>query len=346
MLITKDLLIQIIKDYINRLLRRENSIVAVYLTGSVLEEQPFIGGSTDIDLVIVHSEEPPLAREIKRLKNNISFDIVHHHQSLYTYHRRMRQDPWLGHALRNHDAIMYDTNHWLEYIQAGVDSQFDMPENTYARAIKFFDEARAHWFELDDDDATPFSEWLNIFLKAVGDSSNAIAALNGPGLTQRRMMLEFPARAEALNQLTLVGELAHLIGNDFMNETIYQEWRPVWENALDLISQEPDCPANLHKARKAYFLDCCDSLVENGSIHAVLWPILETWRQAEQYLRESPSDSESRSQAKTVVSQDWLRFVQSIGFSVENKENKTKQLGRYIESINHALENWKREYGL
>ena len=38
MLITQDLLIDIAKDYLRRLLRQENDIVAAYLTGSVLGE--------------------------------------------------------------------------------------------------------------------------------------------------------------------------------------------------------------------------------------------------------------------------------------------------------------------
>lgn len=68
MLITQDLLIDITKDYINRLLRQNNDIVACYLTGSVLGDQAFIGGSTDIDLVVVHKEDPPAPAKFDALK--------------------------------------------------------------------------------------------------------------------------------------------------------------------------------------------------------------------------------------------------------------------------------------
>lgn len=345
MLITQDLLIAITKDYLNRLFRQKNDIVAAYLTGSVLSEQALIGGSTDIDLVLVHKEDPPVAREIRRIKSNISFDIVHHHQSLYTFHRRMRQDAWLGYALRNHDGIIFDTDHWLEYIQAGVDSQFDSPENTYARAAKFADEARRQWFELDDDDEFPFSDWLGIFFKSVGDASNAIAALSGPGLTQRRFMLDFPARAEAVNQLALVGDLARLIGNESISEAFYEKWRPVWEFWLEECGQSPDCPPNLHKARKAYFLDSCDTLANSGNLHAVLWPMLETWRQIEICLRENSDSGNDDPEIKN-ASSDWLSFAKDIGFEPSQKEAKTKELGHYIEKVQQTLENYKRDFGL
>ena len=345
MLITKDLLIQLTKDYLNRLLRQNKDIVAAYLTGSMLLDEPLLGGSTDIDLVIVHKEEPAVEREIRRVKSNISFDIVHHHQSLYTFHRRMRQDAWLGAALRNHDAIMYDTDHWLEYIQAGVDSQYDSPENTHARALKFSDDARRYWFELDDDDETPFSEWLNVFFKAVGSASNAIAALSGPGLTQRRFMLEFPARAEAVDQLPMVGDLARLIGNDQMSPELYEKWRPIWEKYLERCGESDDCPPNLHKARKAYFLDCCDALVESGKLHGVLWPMVETWRQIDHCL-EDVAFEDACDQCDSSATQQWHAFAKDIGFSPENKEDKARQLGAFIEKVNVILDDWKREYGL
>lgn len=345
MLITKDLLIQLIKDYLNRLLRQNKEIVAAYLTGSMLQDDPLLGGSTDIDLVIVHKEDPAIEREIRRVKSNLSFDIIHHHQSRYTFHRRMRQDAWLGYALRNHDAIMYDTDHWLEYIQAGVDSQYDSPENTHARALKFSDEARRYWFELDDDDETPFSEWLNIFFKAVGSASNAIAALSGPGLTQRRFMLEFPARAEAVNQLPLVGDLARLIGNDHMSPESYQKWRPTWELFLDRCSESSDCPPNLHKARKAYFLDCCDALIDSGRIHGVLWPMFETWRQIDLCLGDQAFEDDEEGIFSSAT-QRWHQFAGEMGFTPENKAEKAQQLGAYIEKINSVLEDWQREYGL
>jgi len=343
MLITQDLLIDITKDYINRLLRQNNDIVACYLTGSVLGDQAFIGGSTDIDLVVVHKEDPPAPREIRRVKSNISLDIVHHHQSLYTFHRRMRQDSWLGYALRNHDGIIYDTDHWLEYIQAGVDAQFDSPENTHARALKFADDARRYWFALDDDDETPFSDWLDLFFKSVDNACNAVATLSGPGLTQRRFLLDFPARAEAVNQMPLVGDLARLIGNDKISVDFYNQWRPVWETRLVECSQSPHCPPNLHKARKAYFLDCCDALAQSDNLFAVLWPMTVTWRQIAQCSRVGLDEDDT---TETEATTDWLSFASQIGFEPAQKNIKIRELGHFIEKVQNILEDYQREFGL
>ena len=199
MRITQDMLIKIAKDHVAKRIRREKDLVAVYLTGSVSEGEPLLGGSTDIDLIFVHKEEPPLKREVLRVTYEISLDIEHHHQSFYTYHRRLRQNPRIGFALCNHQNILHDKDHWLEFIQASVSARFDSPENVYGRAQQFGENARTLWFDLDDPQEVAWEDWIALYFKAVGTAANAIACLNGPALTTRRFMLAFTSRAEALD---------------------------------------------------------------------------------------------------------------------------------------------------
>ncbi|MFZ3070001.1 MAG: hypothetical protein WA110_02620, partial [Anaerolineaceae bacterium] len=181
--ITQDLLIKFAKDHIAKRLRQPNDIVAIYLAGSVLTPEPLIGGTTDVDMVFVHKENPPVEREVLRVSYEISLDIQHHHQSFYTYHRRLRLNPWLGHALCSHTSILYDNEHWLEFIQAGVSSQFNTPETIYARAQIIADKARQLWFELEDPQELPFIVWTDLYFKAVGTAANVLAVLDGPALT-------------------------------------------------------------------------------------------------------------------------------------------------------------------
>lgn len=119
MQINSEMLIKTARNFVAKRLRQPNDIVAVYLTGSVTGEEPLLGGTTDIDLVFIHKEYPCQSREVLRVTYEISLDIEHHHQSFYTYHRRLRQNSWIGFPLCNHDNILHDTDHWLEFIQAG-----------------------------------------------------------------------------------------------------------------------------------------------------------------------------------------------------------------------------------
>src|SRR5690606_1906676 len=163
--ITQDMLIKIAKDHVAKRIRREKDLVAVYLTGSVSEGEPLLGGSTDIDLIFVHKEEPPLKREVLRVTYEISLDIEHHHQSFYTYHRRLRQNPRIGFSLCNHQNILLDHDHWLEFIQASVSSRFDSPENVYGRSEQFGESARTLWFDLDDPQEVKWEDWMSLYFK-------------------------------------------------------------------------------------------------------------------------------------------------------------------------------------
>ncbi len=333
--ITRELLVKFAREYVAKKTRPSNDIVAVYLTGSVLTEDPLIGGSTDIDLVVVHKENPLFEREVQRISYEISLDVQHHHQSFYTFHRRLRLNPWLGFALCDHSSILYDTDHWLEFIQAGVSANFRSPEIVYARGQAAAEKARQLWFELEDPQELPFGLWTDLYYKAVGSAANAIAILNGPALTTRRMLLEFPARAEALGKLELTGELLQLISRAPINAEILNTWRPAWENALTAASKLPDCPPNLLPARKAYFVNSCAAMVESGTAHAALWPMVETWRQAAQLLAEDSAQQEA-----------WQKFLEALEITQSGKNEQIERLDHFLENAEAALAGLKTEYGL
>lgn len=334
MRINQEMLIKIAKEHVAKRVRREKDIVAVYLTGSVSDGDPLLGGSTDIDLIFVHKEEPPLKREVLRVTYEISLDIEHHHQSFYTYHRRLRQNPWIGFALCNHQNILLDQDHWLEFIQASVSARFDSPENVYKRSKQFAEKARALWFDLNDPQEIDWEDWITLYFKTVGAAANAIACLNGPALTTRRFMLDFTSRAETLERLPLVGELTRLLGNENMNEELFNEWRKIWAETIEAANEKENCPPNIAKVRKAYFLQSIDAMAESGTLHAVLWPMLETWQQALSCLEDEE------------YHQRWQEFLKALDFQKENKEELLSNVDQFIDQAERLLEDYKNEYNL
>ena len=241
----QEVLYKLARDYVARKTRGANDLVSVYLTGSVLHDEPLLGGTTDIDLVVVHKEHPVVEREVQRVSYEVSFDIQHHHQSFYAFHRRLRLNPWLGEALCSHDSVLYDTGHWFDYIQAGVSSQYMTPENIYLRAQAFSDKARQEWFELDDPQDIPFSAWVDLYFKVVYAAANAVAVMGGPALTTRRMLLDFPGRAETLGQLNLVGDLNRLVSGVLVRQNSLRNGarfgkKPCWMSANTRIAR-PIC---------------------------------------------------------------------------------------------------------
>lgn len=331
----QELLYKLARDYVARKTRGANDLVSVYLTGSVLHDEPLLGGTTDIDLVVVHKEHPTVEREVQRVSYEVSFDIQHHHQSFYAFHRRLRLNPWLGEALCSHDSVLYDTGHWFDYIQAGVSSQYMTPENIYLRAQAFSDKARQEWFELDDPQEIPFSAWVDLYFKTIYTAANAIAVLGGPALTTRRFLLDFPGRAEMFGQLSLAGDLNRLVSGDFGKTEIYKQWRPTWEEALVTVSKDPHCPPNLAAARKAYFVSAVDAIAESGSTHAAFWPMLESWRGAITILAGGGT-----------YEAEWHQFLAELGIQPETKAHLSSQLDAFIDACENVMVEWKTRYGL
>ena len=66
MKLTKEKLLRLSDSYIAQRSRKDRSIVCAYLTGSLLRDYPFINGTTDVDIIMIHSEHllsflsPPL----------------------------------------------------------------------------------------------------------------------------------------------------------------------------------------------------------------------------------------------------------------------------------------------
>jgi len=78
MRITREALMKVVRDTVTQRLRTDRSIVSIYLTGSLLEEEYLLGGAADIDLVIVHNDYPGPEREIVPLTDTVHLDIAHH----------------------------------------------------------------------------------------------------------------------------------------------------------------------------------------------------------------------------------------------------------------------------
>jgi hypothetical protein len=335
MRITVDLLQKLAREQVKKSLSQNPDIVAVYLTGSVLSTDPLLGGATDIDMVMVHSEQPAAEREIIRISHEISLDIVHHHQSYYAFPRRLRLNPWLGTALSTHASILYDSDHWLEYVQAGIGTQYNLPENVYNRALSFMEQARAIWFDLEDSQMLDILLWFDQYFKAVGLAANGIAVLQGSALTNRRFLIDFPERVVSLGKPELNLALLNLLSAKSLGRDEMLQWRDAWQAALQAVVTLPACPLNLHAYRKAYFLSAYDALIEGGTPNLAIWLLIETWSMAIRSLGKIHE-----------IHQPWLDFLSALTFTNDEKPRHVDDLDHFLDAGEELLLDWKNRFGI
>jgi hypothetical protein len=299
---TPDILRKHPRVLVDKETRKDRSIVAVYLRGSLLYGSPLLGGAGDIDLVFIHNIPPSQSNQIIKLTPEIHFDIEHQDQIIYQKPRMLRVDPWLGPTLRDAQPL-YDPKHILDYTQAGVRSNFDFPEHILARSKPLIEASRTFWMERQINPPNEMLVEFSAFLNALEQAVNAVALLTGPPLPTRRLGSDFQERAAAAEAPGLAVAFNHLLGSISASRNDLQNWYDAWSQCLDLLSQEDRAPALLVE-KKLYYQAGMKSMLSGSKPQHMLWPLLSTWTKAVSF-----------SPRKTDSLLAWKEALTSLGFA-------------------------------
>ncbi len=337
MRITKELLHKVARESVEKYARRDRGLVCIYLTGSLLSDEPLLGGTTDIDLVFVHTSEPPYPREIIRLNDEVHLDIAHYSEGNFRQPRRLREDPWLGTYLVEGPVCLFDAGHWFEFIQASASSQFYNPEYISARARKLADAARRAWQELSEEKPQGSPAQISKYLTCLENAANSVALLSGAPLTERRFILQFPERAESAGAPGLAPGLVDLFtsgeGSEVESETA-RGWLVNWSDALKAAGENSEASPRLSAVRYSYYYQGADALLGENPASA-LWLILRTWTDASANLDETAP-----------LKATWQNACREVGLSVENMETRYHSLDAYLDVVEETQDRFSRENGL
>ena len=151
MRVTRESLIRIAKETAQERSYNNKEIIAAYLTGSLLTDDPLLGGVTDIDLVLVTANNPPMRREIVALTPDFHLDISFRAKAEYNPPRELRVNPWLGYEIYD-PMLLYESQHFFEFTQAAVRAGFEFrePALMLQRCRTLLDHGRKIWFDLMD----------------------------------------------------------------------------------------------------------------------------------------------------------------------------------------------------
>lgn len=334
MRINRETLLRIAQDTVAQRARAERDIQAVYLCGSVLGDDYLLGGTADIDLVMIHIGVIPAEREIVRLTEDVHLDIAHHLEKDYRRGRQLRQHPWLGPTLFDCKPI-YDLHHLLDFTQASVRGQFNQPEQVLNRARSLSETARQGWYGLSGAEGSGGPQEVLRYLRSVEAAVNAVALLSGPPLTERRLLMNFPARAQAVGSPGLHAGLLGLLGAGQAGHLDLPGWLPEWQAAVKAAGTLPEGSASvrLHPARLPYYQKALEAMLKRDEPRAALWPLLRSWTVAAKSLEPG-----------TVVG-GWQAATSSLGLQGAGFPERLAALDAYLDTVEETLEKWGRENG-
>jgi hypothetical protein len=326
------MLMKIARDTVAKRTRSDRDLLSIYLTGSLLEDEPLLGGTADIDLVFVHDDSPLAPREIQRLTDEVHLDIAHHARRDYRQTRALRLHPWMGPTI-SRGRILFDPHHFMDFTQASVRGQFYRPDYVLGRAQGQAEHARQIWFPLHNLESGAGIAEVHLYLRAVEHALNAVASLNGPPLTERRVLLNFPARAEAAGRPGLYPGLLGLLAAPNADQEALQSWLAEWRQAYAGIPPE-EAPARLHPDRCLYYWRAFEKIAGGERPQDMLWPLLRSWTSAVQLLPpEHPAQA------------GWRAALERLGLLGEGFPERVAALDAYLDAVEETLEEWARANG-
>jgi len=333
MRLTPELLLNSARNATDNLLLHNKDVVCVYLTGSALSEHPLIGGTTDIDLICVHSIKAPIPREVQSLGEDYHLDIAHYTQSQFGQTKTLRLNPWLGSFLCYHPLMLYDSQHWLEFNQAGVFANFLQPSLVIQRVRPFIQQARQKWLELNQSPAEPNVDNLWKYIRALEYSGNTLACLVGVPLTERRFIQDLPARVEALERPGLSSGLMDLFCPVENTELNWPVWLETWRKTMIAANEKKKCPVKINSIRIPYYENAIQSLIQQNR-NSALWILLRTWIMALAQLgKHAPEDMA------------WSQFTQSLNLGKGQFPSRLKELDTYLEAVEETVDLWAKQNG-
>lgn len=328
MRVTRESLIRLAKENAEERSFNDHSVVAAYLTGSLLAERdPMLGGTTDVDLVLVHNTPPAISREIVKLTPDFHLDIRHRSRSEFKSPRELRTDPELGYEMYD-PMLLSQREKFFEFVQAALRAGFEFhaPSLVLARCRKLLAEARKGWLDLSDiAPEKAGAVQVKQFLRALTYAANAVAELNGAPLTERRFLLDFPPRAEAAQRAEFTERLFSLVGAAQVDAAAISGWLPAWAADFLAAAQDAKVDLSIHPARLNYYQKGIQALLEGETPLTALWPLIHTWTLAAQVSDLGQSGS-------------WAPACQRLGLLGADFERRVADLDGFLDQIELRLD--------
>lgn len=326
MRVTREVLLNLAKENAAKLAAKDRGIACIFIAGSLLELDPFIGGITDIDLFCIHDRPISVSREIIRINADVHLDVAHFEQDFFTPARKLRTDPWFGSIFARGPLVLRDALHWFDFIRSTATAQFSHPENLLGRVQSFLGPARVTWQALVDESIPQGFKRTEALLEVIRNTANAAASLSGAPLPLRRLFLDLPQRCTNAGLPGVAGNLVQSFTNETVTDDNWEEWFAGWEASYDQLNELNKNPVTLNLTRKNYYLKAIKALSQERPA-AALWSVLFTWT------RMAPLLPKTDTPYKT-----WQSLIRQLTLDQKSLPERLELLDATLDSIEETTE--------
>lgn len=326
-MIDRATLLKIARDTAAQRLAARPSVLSAYLTGSVAANEPLLGDATDIDLVLIDADPPPITREIIRLTDQVALDIQHRPKADYANPKLLRVHPWRGPELCE-PYFLSDPAHFFELAQASARGQFHRPDFVLERARAFIALARdeLHVGILPGSEPTEPVTFAALS-RALLNAANALISLTGFPGAGRRLVMKLESAAHKLKRPEV---WANFLG---VLEGSAAPWLADWSAAYragQSLTEEL-----IHPARRTIYERGFAAQAQADRAADGVWLMLFTWQAL---MKHIPTDSPH--------ADHWIAFLESLDMaSPSGFAAKVTQAHEYLDLAAEAVDEWAEQNG-
>lgn len=328
MIITPERLLALAREEVKRRADAQR-VRCAFVTGSTVTDDPLLGGTADVDTVLIYRDHPLHERELVRLSQDVHLDLYHYADRNLAPPRNLRTDPLLGPAIAT-GVSAFDPEHHFDWLQAGVRAHYRRPDHRMARSMTRLDRARNTRQKLDQFGA----RWPQMFAHAAFDAANAGASLTDESASGRRAVLRLRQALISAERGDLFAGFIKLLGLDISATWDLPQWLSAWAKAYDAALRRDDNRI-LSEVRRDYYLRGYQALADADQPQAVVYGLISTWP------LEGPNGDASGGSEQG----GWQEFVDSIGLDLHQPEQHAHQLEAYLDEVELYLETWGEQHG-
>ncbi len=326
---TRDILVDLANELVLKRYSKDTKVDAVFLVGSVRPDNAIIESPTDVDLLVLHNGDIPRERELVKISPDYHFDIYFEETNYYNNPKDLRTDGWRGWAMWD-PLLLHQNNHFFEYTQSVLRSQFDDPKNIIGRVRYFSNRARKKWAAFD---SAPQKTNPTDYLKAVYDAGNAFACLSTQPFTKRGFLEQFYQQATEMDLPDLIPLLIDCISESKQPDMI-RDSLTEWDHCFTLATQS-FANYTVHPYRINYYRSAITRQLQGDLPIAALWPYMLTWS----YISQESSEHRT-------IHRAWDQVSKMAGYTQDEMVTRIHKLDAFLESIEDIIDQVCSDYGV
>lgn len=332
MKLTNELLQKIAADFVKEKSSSDYGVKSIALLGSVLKGDAIVGNTADVDLLVLESYGS-YRREMIELTEDVHIDLTYYPIDDFQQTVELRTMPYKGYLIYGCKPV-YDPEHVLDFVQAGVRGNFFAAENVMTRVESLLSGARDRWLKYQMTKNVPADEFVKFYFGLIHDVMQSVILYEEGPVGVRNLLVAFPNFAKKAGDVSLFADVLGVLGVAGVDVEQLKAWVEDWKADYDAVQELPKVDADIDAVKKNYYLAAIEAQLESDVPFSAAWTMLATWVNVITF-----GEQRGMSNFK------WDAVADQLGFGEAGFGDKMKAMDAFLDKVELIFADWKSKNG-